>query len=475
MITRRLLDRFACVLVALAALGSAAAAGPREEIVRNVDKTLPLAAGQRLTIEHKNGNIRVRAEKTSEARIVAKIRGSSSNEAEIRKFIEAVSINIDASPSGISVRTVYPDTNWRSLFGGLSVSFSVDYEIVMPEGALLEVRNRFGDVAVSGLKAAADINNGNGRVDVRDGRGRLQIENSFGPVDVSGIAGEVTITSANGEVAASNSEGPVDIHNRFGRVTATAIKKGVRIFNGNGGVRVEDVGGPSTVESSFGAVELRNLRGAASVENTNGSVSASGIAGSLSVRGSFGKVEANDVGGTAEVRTANASVHLRDVRGAATVKTSFGLVECEKIDGELSVENANGAVSANDVRGGVVVRTSFGPVALDGIGGRIRVDNQNGSIDVRGVASRKGKDCAGVELKTSFSSIRVAVPEDTGWAVEARTSFGHIRSDLPITVSGSLSVESMQGKIGDGACPLTLIDSNGAIEIQKSDGGRSRR
>jgi DUF4097 and DUF4098 domain-containing protein YvlB len=180
-------------------------------------------------------------------------------------------------------------------------------------------------------------------------------------------------------------------------------------------------------------------------------------------------LEASDVGGTAEVRTANASVHLHDVHGATTVKTSFGLVECVKIDGDLSVENANGAVSASDVRGGATVRTSFGPVALDGVGERIRVDNQNGSIDVRGVAGRRGKDCSGVELKTSFSSIRVAVPEDTGWTVEARTSFGRIRSDLPITVSGSLSVESMQGKIGDGACPLTLVDSNGTIEIQKAE------
>jgi DUF4097 and DUF4098 domain-containing protein YvlB len=124
-------------------------------------------------------------------------------------------------------------------------------------------------------------------------------------------------------------------------------------------------------------------------------------------------------------------------------------------------------VSVADVRGSANVRTSFGPVALDGVLGRIRVDNQNGSIDVRGVAGRRGKDCAGVELKTSFSSIRVAVPEDTGWTVEARTSFGRIRSDLPITVSGSLSTETIQGKIGDGACPLTLVDTNGSIEILK--------
>jgi hypothetical protein len=292
MITRRLADRFALLLLAFAGLGAAAAAGPREEVVRNFDKTVPLAAGQRLSIEHKNGNIRVRAEKGAEARISAKIRGSSSDEAEIKKFIDGISITVDTGPSGVSVRTVYPERSWSGPFRGNSwnVSFSVDYEIVMPESSLLEVRNRFGDVSVSGLKASADINNGNGRVDVRDGRGRLQIENSFGPIEISGIAGEVTVTSANGTVSATNSDGPVEIHNRFGRVTATGIKKGVRIFNGNGGVHVEDSGGPSSVESSFGPVELRNVRGPATVENTNGAVSASGIAGALAVRGCFGNI-----------------------------------------------------------------------------------------------------------------------------------------------------------------------------------------
>jgi hypothetical protein len=59
------------------------------------------------------------------------------------------------------------------------------------------------------------------------------------------------------------------------------------------------------------------------------------------------------------------------------------------------------------------------------------------------------------------------VPEGAGYAVDARTSFGKIRSELPLTTSGSITTESLQGKIGDGKCPLTLSDSNGNIEIQR--------
>jgi DUF4097 and DUF4098 domain-containing protein YvlB len=192
------------------------------------------------------------------------------------------------------------------------------------------------------------------------------------------------------------------------------------------------------------------------------------VAGNLSVRGSFGTMDLSDIGGPAEVKNANGAVKLRGVKGAATIRTSFGMVECARIEGDLNVENANGVVRASEVKGGASIRTSFAAVMLDGISGRVRVDNQNGAIDVRSLGSRKGKDCQPVELKTSFSSIKVALPDEAGWSVDARTSFGRIQAEVPITVVGSLSTESIQGKIGDGACPLTLSNNNGSIEILKA-------
>ena len=444
----------------------AAARSPREEVVRSFDKTVPLASGSRLTVEHKNGDLRIRTHRAAEVRVSAKIHGSSSDEPEIRKFLDGITIAVESSATGVSVRTTYPDKSWH--FAGTGhVSYSVDYEIVMPESSPLEVRSRFGDVSVEGLKAAADIHDANGKISLRDGRGAQRLENAFGAIDVASVVGDVTATNANGAVSASDIEGALEVRNRFGRVLAVRIAKGARIVNGNGEVQVTDSGGEVNVENAFGPVQLRNLKGKATVENANGTIVASGIAGGMSVRGSFGTVDLSDVGGPVEARNQNATLRVRDIRGGAILKTSFGMVDGAHIEGDLSVENANGGVRVSDVRGSATVRTSFGPVTLEGIGGRVRVDNQNGAIDVKALATRKGKDC-GVELKTSFSSIRVALPEESGWTVDARTSFGRIHADLPITVAGSLSTESVQGKIGDGACPLTLSTSNGSIEITKA-------
>jgi len=51
----------------------------------------------------------------------------------------------------------------------------------------------------------------------------------------------------------------------------------------------------------------------------------------------------------------------------------------------------------------------------------------------------------------SFSSIRVRIPDGLGYHVNAHTSFGRISSDLPITTTGSMSPESLDGTIAPAA------------------------
>jgi hypothetical protein len=50
--------------------------------------------------------------------------------------------------------------------------------------------------------------------------------------------------------------------------------------------------------------------------------------------------------------------------------------------------------------------------------------------------------------------------------VSARTSFGRIHTDFPITTT-SVSSESVTGTIGKGGCKLDLANANGSITIEK--------
>jgi hypothetical protein len=139
-------------------------------------------------------------------------------------------------------------------------------------------------------------------------------------------------------------------------------------------------------------------------------------------------------------------------------------VRASRIDGSLTAESSNGGVQASGVTGGASVRTSFGGVMLDGVGGAVDVDNQNGSVEVR-AEGRAG--CQPITARTSFSVLRVYVPDGENYDVEARTSFGKVISEHSISVSGEVGGSSLMGKIGAGGCVLRLTNSNGNVEILK--------
>ena len=93
----------------------------------------------------------------------------------------------------------------------------------------------------------------------------------------------------------------------------------------------------------------------------------------------------------------------------------------------------------------------------------VSVNGLNGAISVGDLTAAK---CRDISLKTTFSSIKVALHPGTGYTVHARTSFGSINSEVPITMSGSTSRESIAGTINGGGCKLELATANGNVTIE---------
>jgi DUF4097 and DUF4098 domain-containing protein YvlB len=209
---------------------------------------------------------------------------------------------------------------------------------------------------------------------------------------------------------------------------------------------------------------LDGINGPVDVEDSNGGVSVRTIKGKATLTTSFGTISAASVLGGMRATTGNGGIHLADIGGETFAKTSFGAVHVQHIDGALTVENANGTVNAESVRGDTSVKTSFGAVTLSDIGGAVSVDNQNAAILI---SMGRSPSCHNISAKTSFSPIRAELAEGVGYNVNARTSSGRITTDLPVTASGTMGGDVLNGKIGNGGCALTLTNSNANIEIVK--------
>jgi hypothetical protein len=350
--------------------------------------------------------------------------------------------------------------------GNVSVSDNNGSVQVSDVKGTLEVRNRFGSITTRNIQGAATITGGNGTVTLTDAASS-NITTSFGNVEARNIRGDLSVHDNNGNVEVSGIGGAADVSSSFGNVTFSDVHGRVNCTTNNGRVKGGSVTGSSvTVRDSFGNIELDTISGALDAETSNGKISVRDARGSVTLKSSFGAVEATNIPKGIRAITGNGAVTLTDIGGDAFAKTSFGSVSIERIGGNLTVENTNGSVTARNVKGDAGVKTSFAGVTLDTIGGKITVDNQNGGISV--TAMRPASGCRDISLKTSFSSIRVHVPDGLGYNVTARTSFGRISSELPITSTGSIGGDSLTGTIGSGGCQLQLTDSNGSIEIAKA-------
>ncbi len=442
-------------VIALPALG-------REEYTRNFDKTVPVASGQRLRVVHRMGDIFIRTQPKGELTVHAVIRTSALSGNDAKQFADRIRIDVQPSGSTMLVETLYPkQEDGESWFRNMS--YSVSYEITMPENSPLEISNSFGAVSVTGLKSDGEITTSHGRLEFRDGRGTQRLEDAFAPVEVSRNAGDLSVSDTNASVTIADVSGQVRVKDRFGKVTVTKSGR-TTIMSGNGAVDLSQIGGDVHVTTSFAPVSARSVKGNLSITNQNGDVDAVGVTGSAELSTSFASVRFDDIGGWVTIQGQNSRVRGNKAAGPATIQNSFAPIDLTDVPKGVKIVSQNSSVTVTDV-GEAAVKTSFGGVVLAGVGGSVNVENQNGSIDV---AMSRQQSCRPISIRTSFSSLKLRLPENPSYSLTAKTSFGKIQSDFPVMVSGSLSTDSVSGKIGAGVCSLNLVNQNGGIQILNS-------
>ncbi|HXJ12808.1 MAG TPA: hypothetical protein VNH19_11090, partial [Candidatus Limnocylindrales bacterium] len=325
----------ACLIAGALAFPATASNTGQDSATREFHKTLPLSAGQTLSIESKFGGIRIHGENSHEAVISATIRSQAGSQSQAEKFAESVQIEVNQDARGITVRTVVPSDNPLVFRVGHKNSYSIDYDIAVPSDAKLWVKNAFGNVEIRGVRAWNDVENSHGQLTVRDvGAGKLT--NSFGAVEAEGVAGDLTVVNSNGTVTVSTVKGIVDVKDRFGSITVKNIQGSVTIAGGNGPVELTDAG-ISKVDNSFGPVTARNIHGTLSISNNNGAIEANTVNGSADLNGSFGAITFANISGRVKCTADNGHVSGGPTGEDVYVRNSFGEVSLEQISGGVEI------------------------------------------------------------------------------------------------------------------------------------------
>ena len=205
----------AAVAVALAATAMTppvlAGSAAQETTTRHFDKTLTLGADQTLAMENKFGDVRVHGESGRDVKISATIRTQAKTQADADRKADEIKIEVSQDGQGIKVRTVYQDENkWFIRIEKGGPSYSVDYDIAVPNDAKISLRNDFGNIDIRSVRGWAEAENGHGKLELRDS-GAAKLTNSFGSVDANGVEGNLTVVNNNGAVTVSTVKGSLGL------------------------------------------------------------------------------------------------------------------------------------------------------------------------------------------------------------------------------------------------------------------------
>lgn len=187
------------------------------------------------------------------------------------------------------------------------------------------------------------------------------------------------------------------------------------------------------------------------------------------VRAVSGSVRLSGLRGDWRAETVSAGVAASSLGPRSAAKSVSGDVEITGGEGgELTASTVSGALSIRGVRTRTLdVSSVSGPIRAAAESDRVRVRSINGPIEYDGPFARNGR----YELQTHSGAITIA-PRGAGFAMEATTFSGDIRSELAMTLQDTAAQRGrgsrrVTGTSGDGSASLALRSFSGEIHVRR--------
>lgn len=212
-------------------------------------------------------------------------------------------------------------------------------------------------------------------------------------------------------------------------------------------------------EGSFGDIKAEGIDGKCTIDNKNGTIKAINIGGDVEIENSFGDVEASDIKGSADINNRNGEISAEKISGSAVIEGHFGDIETKAVEGSLKIVNNNGRITVGDVKGKADLYNSFGDINISRINGSIIVESKNGKIEAEHIGGN-------AEIKNSFGDIFFRSESVNDGDIYAKTNFGSINCEKPLSLNKEGSSIIAQGKFGAGENKIELITNNGDIIIE---------
>ena len=174
-----------------------------------------------------------------------------------------------------------------------------------------------------------------------------------------------------------------------------------------------------------------------------------------------GSMTISGVAGPVEAKTGSGRITLTDIGDSVNARSGSGGIRADNIAGAFEAHTGSGNVRLTQVApGDVDVTAGSGSSELHGVVGALRVKAGSGRVEI------DGRQEGPWNIDTGSGSVRIRLPEDAAFELDAHTGSGGITVDHPLTIQGKVSKQRMRGDVRGGGDLLAVETGSGGIHIE---------
>lgn len=174
-----------------------------------------------------------------------------------------------------------------------------------------------------------------------------------------------------------------------------------------------------------------------------------------------GSISIVDIAAPVEADTGSGSITIENISGPVSAHAGSGSIKADGVGGEFKGSAGSGRITMTQTApGDVSVSMGSGSATLEGVVGAVRADAGSGSITV------EGEMAGDWSLDTGSGTVRIALPDDAAFELDAESGSGGIDIDHPLTVTGKVSNKHLRGSVRGGGPRLKIETGSGGIRIR---------
>ena len=181
----------------------------------------------------------------------------------------------------------------------------------------------------------------------------------------------------------------------------------------------------------------------------------------LTAESGSGDLQLSNLNGTVQAHTGSGSIHADKLGAGSRLETGSGSIEATNLMGSTTLQTGSGEVQAElGSAGDVVAGTGSGSIKLTNVKGAIKAETGSGSLEISGQPTSPWK------LETGSGDVSLQVGSGARFTLDAQTGSGSVKTDLPLTMRGSLDKHHVTGTVNGGGPTIKAETGSGDIRIQ---------